>query len=215
MSLPFKNIIFDLDGTLTDSLPGISNCFKHALASLGYDYSARSDWNWIVGPPLLESFTELLGAEAAPRAVELYRERFGEIGWRENSLYPGIAELLERLSLNAALYIATSKPQVYTERILEHFGIARFFTGVCGAEMTGARRHKDEIIKHLLDTFAIAPETALMVGDRNLDINAAHELGIEAVGVSYGFGSLAELALARADYFCRTVEELTGLLVTE
>lgn len=194
------NLLFDLDGTLANNQRGIENSIGHALARLGHPAPTPAALEGVVGPPLRQTFARLLPAADVARvevAVGLYRERYRELGWAENELYPGVDAALATLAqAGHALFVCTSKPRLFALRILEHFGLAKHFRGIYGPELDGRFDHKDELLGHLLRTEALAPEHCLMIGDREHDALAARAHGVAALGVLYGFGSAAELTAA-------------------
>lgn len=209
----YSTVMFDLDGTLTDSLPGIENCFKHALSELKFDFSSITDWRWIAGPPLKDSFSRLLPPGDVDLAIALYRERFSTVGWMENSLYPGIPELLSRLNGSGReLYIVSSKPEVFVRKIADYFHISGYFAALHGAALHGGLQHKPELIASVLSRHNIAGNTAVMVGDRRMDIEGARANTVASIGVSYGYGGRSELEAAGADAIAATVAELSSLL---
>lgn len=207
-----KAYIFDLDGTLTDPRRGIVRCLLEALGEVGVPPPA-GDLTRFIGPPLADTFT-LLAGDASLGAVALaaFRRRYAEDGLFENEVYPGIEALLTAASRDAALYVATSKPRVFAERILERFGLARHFTAVHGAELSGERADKAELLRHLCAQEGISPSTAIMIGDREQDIAAARANGMRSVGVTWGFGSQEELA--GSDAICLSPYDLAALLRT-
>lgn len=204
-----KSILFDLDGTLTDSGEGIINCAIYALEAFGLPIPTREELRVIVGPPLHESFVRFGVPEAdADRAVEKYRERYIPIGKYENTPYPGIRELLERLQNEGhRLYVATSKPEGMSIDILNHFDLAKYFTKICGASMDTSRSTKDAVIAYLLSECG-AQENAIMVGDTAFDVLGARMHGIPTVGVSWGYGTVADIEKAGAAAIVHTMEEL-------
>ncbi len=215
-----KYLLFDLDGTLTDSKVGICTCVQYALASLGIDEPDLDKLEPFIGPPLKNSFRNFyhLTEEQADAAVEKYRERYSETGIFENRLYDGIAQMLAALnSKGLYLAVASSKPQVYVERILQHFNIAKYFGVIVGSELDGRRVNKDEVVEEALRRlFGDKPvdrSQVYMIGDRSYDVEGARKAGVESVGVTYGFGSMEELKAAKADYIVRSVEELQKFLL--
>lgn len=194
-------LLFDLDGTLTDPGLGITRCLQHALAGLGRPVPSGTELAWCVGPPLRESFAQLMGTPdpvLIDRAVELYRERFAAVGMFENQPYPGIPDSLVQLrAAGHELRVATSKPHVYARRILSHSGLLDLFVEVHGSELSGERADKASLIRHVLA--GVPPDDTYMVGDRRHDIEGAHANGLEAIGVLWGYGSRAELETAGAD----------------
>jgi len=194
------NVLLDLDGTLTDPASGITNCIAYALSRLGVAAPPPQELHFAIGPPLRGSFATLLAtadAQLVERAMVLYRERFADTGLFENTLYDDVPEMLAALKAqNHRLILATAKPHVYARRILDHFGILAPFDAIYGSELDGTRQHKVDLLAYLLLCEGIAPETAVMVGDRHHDIYAAHANGCLAIGVTYGYGSAEELAHA-------------------
>ena len=205
-------IFFDLDGTLTDPGVGIFRSIRHALDCLDVECPGDEELARYIGPPLLGSFEKLVGSEAAPRALALYRERFAERGWKENHVYPGIVEALQELVESGnTLYLATSKPLVYAERIIEHFGLARFFTRLFGSELDGTRSDKSELLRFALTRIQAAARIS-MVGDREHDIVGARANELAAIGVSYGYGTREALQAAGADVIVDNPRQLVPTL---
>jgi phosphoglycolate phosphatase len=204
-------IFFDLVGTLTDSSPGIIGSLHHALRRAGLPVPA-DDLNWLIGPPIQESLHRLVGSEAHAAVFGYYRERYDEIGWRENQPYPGIHDVLAMLAdTERPLYVATAKPRVFAERILTHFHLGRFFTGIFGSELDGTRTRKDELLRWAIAEAGIAG-TGVMVGDRRYDIDGARANGMRAIGVSWGFGTRQELEGAGADHVVDCPESLLAVV---
>ncbi len=215
-------LIFDLDGTLTDPKIGITTCVQYALKEFGIEETDPDKLTPFIGPPLKESFMEFydMSEEQAKKAVEKYRERFAEVGLFENKVYAGIPDMLRLLKNRGAhLAIASSKPTVYVERILEHFHIKQYFEVIVGSELDGRRVNKDEVLREALRRLfghqRIEYEKVLMIGDRKFDIEGAKSMNVESVGVAYGYGSVEELKDARADYIVLDVKELQKLLFSE
>ena len=191
-------VLFDLDGTLTDPKPGITGSVQYALEKLGRPVLTQDELVWVIGPPLQASFAELLGDDAlAVEGVRLYRERFSVTGLFENAVYPGIPECLGLLkAAGLELHVATSKPRVFAERIVEHFGLKLFFTTVYGSELDGTRVDKRDLIAHIVEDAKLDPARTLMIGDRKHDAIGAASVGIAAIGVSWGYGLPGELSEA-------------------
>lgn len=213
--MSYRNVLFDLDGTLTDPAEGITNSVAHALRRMELYVPPVSELYCYIGPPLAYGFTEFAGIpeERAADAVAYYREYFADRGIFENELYEGVPELLSGLkTAGCGVYLATSKPTVYAKRILEHFGIADHFDGAVGSELDGRRTDKAEVIAHLLELYRLPKENTVMVGDRSFDIIGASSAGIDAVGVSYGYGSREELTEAGASVIVGSPRELRALL---
>lgn len=209
-----QTICFDLDGTLTDPKPGITNCMRYALERLGRPVPSADDLTWCIGPPLLGSFETLLGdAGLAAEGLRLYRERFGEIGLLENAVYAGVSEMLAACrEAGHRLFVATSKPAVYATRIAEHFGLSPYFEAVCGAELDGTRADKTELLHWLLTEHGIDAASATMIGDRSHDIIGAKNNGLRAIGVTYGYGSRDELTAAGATCIAGAPADLVTIL---
>ena len=209
------HILFDLDGTLTDPFEGITNSILYALHKMGIAEQDRHKLTAFIGPPLLESFQTYYGLspEQARRAVALYREYYARTGIFENAPYPGIFEALGALkSDGCALYVATSKPEPFAERIIEKFGFSPLLEGVAGATLDETRTQKAEVIAYALSRFHIPKADALMAGDRRHDVLGAKENGIPCVGVLYGFGSREELLQAGAVRLAAAPQELPACL---
>jgi len=209
------NVLFDLDGTLTDPKEGIVACFRYALETLGLDSPADQELERFIGPPLRESLSTLVGASdetIVQQALTLYRERFAAQGMFENSLYPGISDALEQLRDDGfLLFVATSKPRVFAERIVEHFGLGRFFRAVYGSELNGVNADKRDLLAHVLRAESLASTDTLMVGDRAHDVLGARANGLFSVGVLWGYGSREELVAAGAGALCDAPRALGGL----
>ena len=215
-------LLFDLDGTLTDPKVGITTCVQYALKEFGIEEPDLDKLEPFIGPPLKDSFKEFYGFsdEDAQKAVEKYRERFREIGLYENDVYEGIPQMLRLLqSRGMYLAVASSKPTVFVEQILEHFDLRRYFKVVVGSELEGSRVNKDEVVLEALNRLfnykPIAYDKVYMIGDRKFDVEGAKAIGVESVAVAYGYGSMEELKEAHADYIVRSVEELRSLLMRE
>jgi phosphoglycolate phosphatase len=195
---------FDLDGTLTDPRPGITRCIQYALERLGFPVPGEDALVWCIGPPLHGSFKTFVGSdELADRAVALYRERFRDIGLYENEAYAGIDETLAKVAATGRrLFVATSKPKIYADRIVEHFGLHRHFEHVFGSELDGTRADKADLLAYALAEAKADPLRAIMVGDRSHDVIGARKNGMTAIGVLYGYGSLEELTNAGAHHLC-------------
>lgn len=208
----FDYYFFDLDGTLTDSAPGIINSFKHALTKLGLEIPSYETLCTYIGPPLPTTFSEFYGfnKEECDNAVKLYREYYSDKGLFENSVYDGIEEMLINLKNKGKhLVVATSKPEPFAVKILEHFGLAKYFDFICGSMIDESRSTKAEVIKYALECCK-NPDKAkvLMIGDREHDVKGAKLNNIKCLGILFGFGNREELELAGADYILETVGEI-------
>ena len=192
--MKYKVILFDLDGTLTDPQLGICQSINYALEHFGVQPKPLNQLTKYIGPPLLDSFAEMLGEEKAAAAVEKYRERFSVTGLYENEIYPNVAETLNLLhSKGYILCTASSKPQIFVEKILKYFDIYKYFTVVGGASLDGKICEKEDVIKQVLKMVKAAPADVVMVGDTKFDLIGADKMNLDAIGVTYGFGSREEL----------------------
>jgi len=214
--MAISTVLFDLDGTLTDPFEGITRSIQYALEKMGAEVPDRSTMRWCIGPPLWESFRVLLGTEdktELDRAVALYRERYTVTGLFENSLVAGIPELLADLSgAGQQLHVCTSKPHAYAGRIVEHFGLMRFFGKVYGAELDGTRSAKAELIAHILAQEGIASSAAAMIGDRKHDLIGANANGVAGIGVLWGYGSREELEAEKPVLIAERPAEISAIL---
>lgn len=211
MQIKIKNILFDLDGTLTDPASGITGSIQFALRKIGKLVPAVDDLLWCIGPPLMGSFRKILGQDCdkAETALSLYRERYNAEGKYNNKIYAGIPETLQGLiEQGFNLFIATSKPQVFANDILIHFNLLHFFRGIYGSEFDGTLTDKGELIAYILKKEKISAKNTLMVGDRSYDILGAKKNGVYSVGVTYGYGTIEELIGSKADYIIDLPEEI-------
>lgn len=208
-----KAILFDLDGTLTDSGEGIINCAKLALQHYGLPIPGEAELRTFVGPPLHESFIRFgVPAEEADNAIKIYRSRYIPIGKFENHPYDGIREVLEKLkALGHTLYVATSKPEAMSVEILEHFDLAMYFDIIAGASFDRSRSSKEDVISYLLEQCGDYDQI-VMVGDTAFDVIGAKAHGIPTVGVSWGYGKIEDMEKAGAISIARTMDELFDLL---
>jgi len=211
-------VLLDLDGTLTDPGTGIFRCIAYALESLGVPVPPEHELRRWIGPPIQHSFARYLvglDADADPAmAVERYRERFARQGMFENRVYPGVPQLLEHLaSRNLRLLVATSKPEVFATRIVQHFGLDRWLGRVYGSELDGTRVDKVDLLQYLIECESLEPHHCIMVGDREHDMAAARYHGMAAVGVLWGYGSEPELLDAGADTLVCEPEQLRTTLL--
>ena len=216
----YKNILFDLDGTLTDPAEGILNSIRHSLTY--YPEITVPDLETLqkfIGPPLWESYVKYCGMDkvTAEEAVEHYREYFRPTGIFENKLYDGIKALLKDLKeAGARVYLATSKPDIFARQILAHFEITEYFDSVRGSELDGSLIKKSDIIRLVMtENDDVTSENTVMIGDTAFDISGARENGIPTVGVTYGYGSASELAGAGAFMMVKTVDELSAILTAQ
>lgn len=232
MDNKYQYILFDLDGTLTDPKLGITTCVQYALHKMGIEEPDLDKLEPFIGPPLMDSFREFYGfdEEQGRQATVYYRERFSVTGLFENEVYPGMERLLAELkAAGKLLAVASSKPGVFVDRILSHFGMAGYFDVVVGSELDGTRGKKEEVVEEALRR--LLPEelfreimevkgresgekydTVVMVGDRRFDVEGAKAFHIASVGVNYGYAAPGELSLAGADVTVETVEALGEVL---
>ncbi|MFV2944816.1 HAD family hydrolase [Pseudomonas japonica] len=206
-----QNILFDLDGTLTDPREGITRSIQYALAKLGIDEPDLARLEHFIGPPLLQAFMQFYSFDEAKAwdAVNFYRERFKVTGLYENRVFDGVGDLLSKLQgQGRTLYIATSKPWVFAREIARHFDFARHFKVIYGSELDGTRTNKVELIGHLLAEEGLDPAQTLMIGDRKHDLIGARSNGLEAVAVGYGFGSREELEAETPAYHYETLAQM-------
>lgn len=214
----FEHIFFDLDGTLTDPAEGITNSIAYVLDYYKIDYPSKKALERHIGPPLHKTFITEYGFDenSAELAIQKYREYFSDKGIFENRLFDGIPEMLSGLKAKSKkIYLATSKPQYYAKKILEHFDIAKYFDFVSGCELDGTRSQKTEVIEHICENVGLKDlSTSVMVGDRKYDIEGAHHFGMPCIAVLFGYGSMEEFKEAKADYIVESVEELYNLLIS-
>lgn len=212
----YKYVLFDLDGTLTDSREGIINSVKYALAKYGILDKDEMKLNNFLGPPLIDSFKSFydFSDEQADEAVLFYREYFNSKGIFENKVYDGIVELLESLNeIDKILIVATSKPEPFTKKILNHFNLEKYFAFFVGSNLNNSRKDKDEIIDYALKKGNVCDlSQAIMIGDRKHDIIGANKIMIDSIGVLYGYGDFQELKSAGATYIAKNTQEIFNIL---
>ena len=204
-------ILYDLDGTLTDPKVGITKSIEYALAHFGIYVENLNELTKFIGPPLRDTFREhySFSDSDVKVAVDKFQEYFAEQGLYENIIYDGIAEMLRaQYEDGRKIVLATSKPQVFAHKVLEQFEIDKYFELIVGSELSGERSDKAEVIKYAVDTLAINPRDAIMIGDRKYDVIGSRAHGIDSIGVLYGYSSKGELREAGANYIVETVEEL-------
>ena len=215
--MKYKNILFDLDGTLSESLNSIASSIQYALRSMGVESPATEDLKMCVGPPLSYSFSHFFGMTDAEceLAIKKYREYYAETGILKSEMYPGVANCLRKLhAAGAKLVLATSKPELYAKRITEHFGISKYFFFEAGASFDESRNQKTDVIFYALEQAGITDLSATaMVGDRYHDIEGAKAAGIFPVGVLYGYGSREELEKAGAGAIVESADDLLEFLL--
>ncbi len=213
----YEVIFFDLDGTITESAPGITNSVRHALRKFGIMEEDQEVLNKFVGPPLSETFTERYGftEEQCMQGVVWFREYYEVKGIFENNVYDGIEEMLKRLhDAGKRIVMATSKPEPMAVKIVEHFGLAEYFERVAGSTMDETRTAKAEVIAYALEECGITDKSqVLMVGDRRHDIAGAKKNGLDSMGVLYGYGDRQELEDAGADYIAETPQAVADQIL--
>lgn len=216
----YNVLLWDLDGTLTDSKVGIILSVQYALNRLDYPLRSEDDLDWIIGPPLKDSFKILLQTTdetLVNRAVAIYRERYREVGLYENIVYPGIPELLVHLKEKGCRHLlATSKPRIFAEKILQHFSLASSFDVIMGSELNGQFGEKDVLIAEVLKN--VPPELrskTVMIGDRCYDVQGARANGIDIISAGYGYGSIEELSGASPNFIVSSVKDLEELLLAD
>lgn len=216
MSKPYRNILWDLDGTLTDPKIGILTSIRYALEGRGYPAPPMDDLVWCIGPPLQDSFSTLVPTADLAEVDALiakYRERFSVTGLFENDLTPGITSVFEGLK-DRKHFLATSKPHVFAKRILQHFNLTPYFAAIHGSELSGERSDKGDLIRHILVTENLEAQDCVMIGDRKHDIQGAKNAspkegpGLDSIGVLWGYGSRLELEAAGANQIVDTPEAL-------
>jgi len=217
----FGSVLFDLDGTLTDSLPGIARSIQHVLRILGAGKQTviptEEELRWCVGPPLRELFQRLLittDQSIIERAVKLYIERYERIGFRESRVFPGVPEMLAAVAPARHLILVTSKLTESAEKVLAEFSLRKYFEGIYGTDHHGKPSDKSELVKTAIKDHQCAPATTAIVGDRHHDIAAGKTNHLYAIGVTYGYGTPKELTAAGANQICTTPTEVTTTLVS-
>ncbi len=213
----FVAVLFDLDGTLTDPGEGITNSVAYALNKFGIEVSDKRELYKFIGPPLKDSFMKYYGfdEEGSEKAISRYREYFRDTGIFENQVYEGVEDMLRSLHADGKrLILATSKPEEFAVRILEHFGLSKYFDVVAGASMDSSRSKKGDVIAYAISLCEdFDKDTAVMIGDREHDIIGAKENGLKSIGVLYGYGSEDELKTAGADYIVSSPIEVLSLIL--
>jgi phosphoglycolate phosphatase len=212
------NILFDLDGTLTDPREGITRCIQYALGQFNGVIPPWEQLIWCIGPPLKPSFAQLLNTTdetILDRALVHYRKRFSEKGIFENALYPGIVSALDDLqTAGFKLFLATSKPRIFARQILDHFKITPYFQAVYGSELDGRLSDKGVLVAHIIEQEELDPTATVMVGDRVYDIQGGKENGIMTAAVAYGYGTRDEIDAAHPDVVFETIADLTQTMLS-
>jgi phosphoglycolate phosphatase len=211
-----KTVLLDLDGTLSDSKPGIAGCFRHVLTTLGHDADAAGDLSWAVGPPIATSLKGLLapyGDDRVAEALALYRARYSAVAIYECAVYPGVRAMLETLRAHAIpMHICTSKRRDFAEVVMTHLGLRDFVGAVYGALPEGGLEEKYDLLAHLLTQERLDPDATALLGDRLHDVHAAKANGVRSIGALWGYGGAEELRQAGADYLAAAPAEVAELL---
>lgn len=214
---PYTYLFLDLDGTLTDSMEGITRSVAYALRYFGIEVQNMNELCPFIGPPLIDSFRDFynFSEEEANKAVALYRERFAKTGIYENKLYDGVVEFLkDAKEQDYSLILATSKPTVFAKEILRFFELSDLFKDVVGSNLDGTLHSKADVIRHAIETNKLIDKsTIVMIGDRMHDIAGAKSNNIDSIGVLHGFGNREELENAGADYIVSDIHELRRFLL--
>lgn len=205
-------IFFDLDGTLTDPKEGITGCVQFALENMGETVPTKDELTWCIGPPLMENFTRLVGAERAGEAVGWYRQRFSTVGLFENKVYEGIPDVLRDLAGRVPLYVASSKPLVFVDQILQHFSLDGFFAQTFGSGLDGSLADKSELLSHALSQTGVDVSSALMIGDRRHDAVGARNNGMDFIGALYGYGDIEEYQASGFSRWAASPRDLLALI---
>ncbi|MFO0933145.1 MAG: HAD hydrolase-like protein [Planctomycetota bacterium] len=211
-----RTVCFDLDGTLLDSHDGLTRSYAHALTTLGHPLPPPEALRACIGPPLRDNFARLLGTRDVERieeAVRVFRVRYDAVGWSEGRLYDGVLEMLAAVAaLGARVLIATAKPQKFTDRIVAHFGLDRHVEAAFGPTLDGSLDDKRRLVAHMIERTGLDPSRAALVGDRHTDVVAATAHGLWPVGITWGFGSRAELLEAGATTIVDRPDEVVAVV---
>ena len=213
--MKYKNILFDLDGTITDSSPGIINSYLHSLNKIGLAEDDIDKLKSYIGSPLRAYYTERHNLSTADSdiAVKHFREHYAEIGIFENTIYPNMDVLIDKLSESGfRLYIATSKPLEFAITVLNHFNLKEYFDSIHGSDMSADNRPKDKLIADAILMNGLSKNESIMIGDRYHDINGAKTNGIASIAVTYGYGSINELSELQPEYIAASADEIEKIL---
>lgn len=213
----YNYFLFDLDGTITDPAEGITNSVVYALQKYGIEVKDKTELYKFIGPPLLDSFSKYYGfsESESQKAVDYYREYYRDKGILENHVYDGFEDVLKRLQREGkTVVVATSKPEVFARQILDYFGLSKYFTYIAGSNLDSTRTNKAEVIEYALDSCNIKDkDDVIMIGDRKYDIVGANKMGIDSIGVLFGYGNREELQTSGATYIVETVKDLYDLVI--
>jgi phosphoglycolate phosphatase len=210
-----KNILFDLDGTIIESKEGITNCIIETLTHFNYKPPSKNDLDWCIGPPLHDCYRILTNTQDANHLEEIInysRQIYSEKWIYECSIYPGMMEVITNLKKDKNVYIATSKPRVFAEKTMEHFGITNYFNKIFGSEFDGKLENKEELIAHILKDQNISASDSIMIGDRKFDILGARANNMQVIAVTWGFADMDEFETHVPDYICEHITDLNKIL---
>lgn len=212
-------ILFDFDGTISDSGPSLVNCYRLAIEELGLPRTEDAVMRSFIGPPLALTFSEHFGLEGEDvvNAVNTFRRIYREIGVANATvMYPGVPEMLKAIRAGGKrTAVATSKPEIYAKQICEEYGITALFDWIAGSILDLTRNHKSDVIEYVLEKLGVGDRSrVLMVGDRKYDVEGARLCGIDCLGVTYGYGSEEELLEAGAKYIARSPGETAELILS-
>jgi phosphoglycolate phosphatase len=211
-----KYILLDLDGTLTDTEEGVVNAFLYSLSKIGVTVEDRSTMRWIIGPPIIESYKRMLSCseEEAKKLLDGYREYYNDRGIWENRLYDGIEEMLLKLHESGKiLFTATSKPDVFAQRILDKHGVSKYFKHIYGSKLDGSISTKEDVLNSIIDGEGIDISECVLVGDTKYDIIGARELGMDVIGIRWGFGTEEEFVQYPPDKLLTTPRDVLDELI--
>lgn len=212
----YKNLLFDMDGTLIDPLEGIKSSVVYALEKMNIDERDLPYIRSFIGPPLYESFTKYfhLNEEDSLQAIKFFREYYNKYGIYQNFLYPGVRELIEQLyEAGYQLYVATSKLQIFAQRIIDHYELNNYFTYVAGSLPSGERSQKEEVVQYIIESYHLKKEDCLMIGDRKHDIIGAKKNGIDSLAITYGYAESDEFEEFIPQYLFHKVEEVLDFFI--
>lgn len=210
-----KYVLFDLDGTITDSGEGIKNSIKYSLEKFGIEENREDILNSFIGPPLLNSYMDnySFSVEKAEEVIKVYREYYSVKGLYENFLYNGIEDVIDSLkSQGNKIILATSKPEIFARKVLESHKLTKYFDFIAGATLDHKISKKDDVIKYVLDSYEVNIDKAYMIGDTKFDILGGNKFDLTTVGVTYGYGTLKDLKESKADFIVDTPKEILDII---
>ena len=213
---PIRAVLFDWDGTVADTRPGIFNSVRYAIGQYGIADKPDDELRYFIGPPLYDGFEHVFGVspELANELTDTYRVYYRDKGIFECNVYEGVGDLLRKLhDAGVKTAVVSSKPKEYLDRLVEHFGLADHLDAVVGPAMDNHNSNKTVLVNQALKELMLLPSTVAMIGDRHFDMEGAKAAGVNAVGVLYGYGTEEELCKAGADAICDQVADLRGFLL--